>query len=107
MDRRTLCSRFDSTRKELSKRTHSKLLRTRNDSLCLLAIFLQYLAQLTDFLVEEVNVHLLSSNHGHSVHGSCVAIDIDLLLLLIYGRGKAYVVVCHDQALWPLLPLNV
>lgn len=102
MDRRTLYSGRDGTHKELSRRTHSKLLSTRDYSLCLVAIFSQHFAQLTDFLVEEVNVHLLSSNHGHSVHGSCVAIGIDLLLLLVYGRGKAYVAVCHDQPLWPL-----
>ena len=81
---------------ELCRRTHSKFLSTRNDSLRPLTVLLQHLAQLTDFLVEEIDVHLLSSDHGYSVHSSCVAIGIDLLLLLAHGRGKADVVVCHD-----------
>ena len=77
-------------------RTHSKFLSTRNDTLRPLTILLQHLTQLTDFLVEEVDVHLLSSDHGNSVHSSGVAIGIDLLLLLAHGRGETDVVVCHE-----------
>ena len=67
---------------------HSKLLSTGNDGLRFLPIILEHLAQLHNLLVQEVDIHLLTSNHWHPVHASTVAIAIDLLLLLLLGYGR-------------------
>ena len=67
---------------------HSKLLGTSNDGLRLLPIILEHLAQLHNLLVQEVDIHLLTSDHWHPVHASAVAIAIDLLLLLLLGHGR-------------------
>lgn len=67
---------------------HSKLFSTSNNGLRFLAIVLEHLAQLHDLLVQEVDIHLLTSNHWHPVHASPVTIAIDLLLLLLLGYGR-------------------